>query len=57
MTDPSLSTKLIDRLARHGDAQRALADVTGTPGVKGSMDFLQLTVLGRTGPGYAFSGS
>ncbi|OIJ65471.1 DUF1028 domain-containing protein [Streptomyces mangrovisoli] len=54
ITDPTLGTGLLDRLAEHGDAARALADVTG--GTR-DIDYRQLTVLGRTGPGYAHSGA
>ncbi|MEU6673671.1 DUF1028 domain-containing protein [Streptomyces sp. NPDC046925] len=56
ITDPMLGTALLDGLAAHGDAQRALADVTGTAANKETVDYRQLTVLGRSGPGFAFSG-
>ncbi|MFI6658724.1 DUF1028 domain-containing protein [Streptomyces sp. NPDC050523] len=57
ITDPVLGTKLLDRLAEHGDARRALADVVGAPDTKETVDHRQLTVLGRTGPGFVFSGA
>ncbi|MFE6160964.1 DUF1028 domain-containing protein [Streptomyces sp. NPDC056486] len=56
ITDPMLGTSLLDGLADHGDAERALADVTGAAGNKETIDYRQLTVLGRSGPGVAFSG-
>ncbi|MEU6769129.1 DUF1028 domain-containing protein [Streptomyces sp. NPDC046853] len=56
ITDPMLGTALLDGLAAHGDAARALADVTGTAANKETVDYRQLTVLGRSGPGFAFSG-
>ena len=57
ITDPTLGTRLLDRLAEHGDAERALADVVGAPDTKETVEHRQLTVLGRTGPGFAFSGA
>ncbi|MEK8174591.1 DUF1028 domain-containing protein [Streptomyces sp. M19] len=48
ITDPTLGTRLLDRLARHGDASRALAEVTETTD---DIAYRQLTVLGRSGPG------
>ncbi|AUI60181.1 DUF1028 domain-containing protein [Amycolatopsis sp. BJA-103] len=54
ITDPRLGGRLLDRLAEHGDAERALSEVvTATSGV----EYRQLTVLGPTGPGFAFSGA
>ncbi|MER7194422.1 DUF1028 domain-containing protein [Streptomyces flaveolus] len=57
VTDPSLGTSLLARLAEHGDAQRALAEVTGAARHAKTIRHRQLTVLGRTGPGFAHSGS
>ncbi|MFE7170015.1 DUF1028 domain-containing protein [Streptomyces sp. NPDC057616] len=57
ITDPTLGARLLDRLAEHGDAERALADVVGAAGTKETVEHRQLTVLGRTGPGFAFSGA
>ncbi|MEU3839444.1 DUF1028 domain-containing protein [Streptomyces sp. NPDC028635] len=57
VTDPTLGTRLLDALARHGDAERALADVTGAPDTAKTIEYRQLTVLGRTGPGFAHSGA
>ncbi|MBZ6247430.1 DUF1028 domain-containing protein [Streptomyces olivaceus] len=54
ITDPTLGTALLERLAEHGDAERALSEVTGAAE---HIDYRQLTVLGRTGPGFAFSGA
>ncbi|CAL9660150.1 hypothetical protein SUDANB145_06949 [Streptomyces sp. enrichment culture] len=54
ITDPRLGTALLERLAAHGDARRALREVTGA---SADIAYRQLTVLGRTGPGYAYSGS
>ncbi|MFF1692425.1 DUF1028 domain-containing protein [Streptomyces sp. NPDC058257] len=56
ITDPMLGTSLLESLADHGDAERALADVTGAAANKETVDYRQLTVLGRSGPGVAFSG-
>ncbi|MFJ8821267.1 DUF1028 domain-containing protein [Streptomyces sp. NPDC102467] len=56
ITDPMLGTRLLEGLADHGDAERALADVTGAAENKETIDYRQLTVLGRSGPGVAFSG-
>ncbi|MFD9895193.1 DUF1028 domain-containing protein [Amycolatopsis sp. NPDC059027] len=53
ITDPRLGVRLLDRLACHGDPERALADVTTADDI----EYRQLTVLGRTGPGFAYSGS
>ncbi|MER6977728.1 DUF1028 domain-containing protein [Streptomyces carpinensis] len=60
VTDPTLGTRLLERLAEHGDAERALADVIGAArdaDDAGNIDYRQLTVLGRTGCGFAFSGT
>jgi uncharacterized Ntn-hydrolase superfamily protein len=57
VTDPTLGTRLLERLAEHGDAQRALAEVTGEARNAATIDYRQLTVLGNSGPGYAYSGS
>ncbi|MEU9885204.1 DUF1028 domain-containing protein [Sphaerisporangium sp. NPDC051011] len=57
VTNPTLGTELLERLTEHGDAQRALADVTGASRNVPTIEYRQLTVLGRSGPGYAFSGS
>ncbi|WP_338692985.1 DUF1028 domain-containing protein [Streptomyces sp. Q6] len=57
ITDPTLGTDLLDALAGHGDAARALADVTGAARSEQSIAYRQLTVLGRSGPGFAFSGA
>ncbi|MFJ8926880.1 DUF1028 domain-containing protein [Streptomyces sp. NPDC102364] len=56
ITDPTLGTSLLDALAEHGDAERALADVTGAARNEKTIAYRQLTVLGRTGPGFAYSG-
>ncbi|MFF3504341.1 DUF1028 domain-containing protein [Streptomyces sp. NPDC003247] len=53
ITDPTLGTRLLERLAEHGDPERALTEVTGA---SQQIDYRQLTVLGRSGPGFAFSG-
>ncbi|WP_410599439.1 DUF1028 domain-containing protein [Amycolatopsis sp. lyj-90] len=54
ITDPRLGGRLLDRLAEHGDAERALSEVvTATSGV----EYRQLTVLGPAGPGFAYSGA
>ncbi|AJE43829.1 DUF1028 domain-containing protein [Streptomyces nodosus] len=57
ITDPGLGTELLDGLARHGDAERALADVTGAARHAPTIDYRQLTVLGRTGAGFVHNGS
>ncbi|MGX1508977.1 DUF1028 domain-containing protein [Streptomyces collinus] len=54
ITDPALGTRLLDGLAEHGDARRALTEVAETAD---HIDYRQLTVLGRSGHGFAFSGS
>ncbi|QUH03999.1 DUF1028 domain-containing protein [Saccharopolyspora erythraea] len=53
ITDPRLGGRLLDRLAEHGDAERALAGVTADAD---DIEYRQLTVLGPTGPGLAYSG-
>ncbi|MEU5844747.1 DUF1028 domain-containing protein [Saccharopolyspora shandongensis] len=53
VTDPRLGTKLLDRLAEHGDAAKALSEVAGAAE---NIAYRQLTVLGRTGPGFAYTG-
>lgn len=57
VTDPTLGTSLLAGLAEHGDARLALADVTGAERNAKTIDHRQLTVLGRSGPGFAYSGS
>ncbi|GAA2323886.1 DUF1028 domain-containing protein [Streptomyces cuspidosporus] len=57
VTDPTLGTSLLERLADHGDAERALADVTGAARNAKTIAYRQLTVLGRSGAGFAYSGS
>ncbi|MFZ3568404.1 DUF1028 domain-containing protein [Streptomyces sp. BH034] len=56
ITDPTLGTALLDGLSEHGAAERALAGVTGDPRHEKTIGYRQLTVLGRTGPGFAYSG-
>ncbi|WP_353946013.1 DUF1028 domain-containing protein [Streptomyces sp. HUAS MG91] len=56
ITDPTLGTHLLDGLAEHGDAERALAGVTGARQHEKTIAYRQLTVLGRSGPGFAHSG-
>ncbi|GAB2805499.1 DUF1028 domain-containing protein [Streptomyces daliensis] len=56
ITDPTLGTDLLDGLADHGDARRALADVTGAERNAKTIAYRQLTALGRSGPGHAYSG-
>ena len=57
VTDPTLGPRLLRGLADHGDAERALAEVTGAPDTAKTIDYRQLTVLGRSGPGFAYSGA
>ncbi|MFJ5310051.1 DUF1028 domain-containing protein [Streptomyces sp. NPDC088350] len=57
ITDPTLGTRLLEGLADHGDAARALDDVTGAAGNADTIAYRQLTVLGRSGPGFAYSGA
>ncbi|WP_409062179.1 DUF1028 domain-containing protein [Streptomyces sp. SYP-A7185] len=57
VTDPTLGTSLLAALAQHGDARRALTEVTGAARNASTIDHRQLTVLGRSGPGFAYSGS
>ncbi|MGW4736557.1 DUF1028 domain-containing protein [Streptomyces shenzhenensis] len=54
VTDPTLGTGLLERLAGHGDAGRALTEVTEAAD---HIEYRQLTVVGRSGPGFAYSGS
>ncbi|MFI6090641.1 DUF1028 domain-containing protein [Streptomyces sp. NPDC051218] len=56
ITDPMLGTALLDGLAAHGDAERALAEITGAAVNEKTIAYRQLTVLGRQGPGFAHSG-
>ncbi|GAB3747096.1 DUF1028 domain-containing protein [Amycolatopsis oliviviridis] len=54
VTDPRLGGRLLDRLAEHGDPERALSEVVAaTSGI----EYRQLTVLGPAGPGFAHSGA
>ncbi|OMI35228.1 DUF1028 domain-containing protein [Streptomyces sparsogenes] len=57
VTDPTLGASLLERLADHGDAERALADVTGAARNANTIAYRQLTVVGRSGAGFAYSGS
>ncbi|MEV4429770.1 DUF1028 domain-containing protein [Streptomyces sp. NPDC053792] len=57
ITDPTLGTSLLAGLADHSDAERALADVTGAARNADTIGYRQLTVLGRTGAGFAHSGA
>ncbi|MFE5119832.1 DUF1028 domain-containing protein [Streptomyces sp. NPDC056669] len=57
VTDPTLGTSLLAELADHGDAERALASVTGAARNVKSIAQRQLTVLGRSGPGFVYSGA
>ncbi|CAL9328169.1 hypothetical protein SUDANB171_00015 [Streptomyces sp. enrichment culture] len=54
VTDPTLGPRLLHGLTEHGDAARALGDVTQEAH---AIEYRQLTVLGRTGSGHAYSGS
>ncbi|WP_084145284.1 DUF1028 domain-containing protein [Amycolatopsis jejuensis] len=54
ITDPRLGGRLLGRLAEHGNAEQALASVTTAAD---DIEYRQLTVVGRTGPGFAYSGS
>ncbi|GAA1957031.1 DUF1028 domain-containing protein [Amycolatopsis minnesotensis] len=54
ITDPRLGGRLLDRLAEHGDPERALSEVTAAAK---DIEYRQLTVLGQDGPGFAYSGS
>ncbi|MFE2373865.1 DUF1028 domain-containing protein [Streptomyces sp. NPDC059398] len=56
ITDPMIGTELLAGLAEHGDAERALSDVTGAARHAKTIAYRQLTVVGRTGPGCAYSG-
>ncbi|MGW2721708.1 DUF1028 domain-containing protein [Streptomyces sp. NPDC001492] len=57
ITDPTLGTSLLERLADHGDPERALADVMRAARNANTIAYRQLTVLGRSGPGFAYSGA
>ncbi|MFF0559440.1 DUF1028 domain-containing protein [Streptomyces sp. NPDC020472] len=57
ITDPTLGTSLLAGLAEHSDAERALAGVTGAARNAGTIAYRQLTVLGRSGPGFVHSGA
>ncbi|NDZ79821.1 DUF1028 domain-containing protein [Streptomyces sp. SID10853] len=57
VTDPTLGTSLLAGLTEHGDAQRALTGVTGAARNAETIEHRQLTVVGRSGPGFAYSGS
>jgi uncharacterized Ntn-hydrolase superfamily protein len=53
VTDPRLGPRLLQRLAAHGDAPLALAEViAATPQVA----YRQLTLIGSTGPAVCYSG-
>ncbi|MEB3370914.1 DUF1028 domain-containing protein [Saccharopolyspora mangrovi] len=54
VTDPRLGGRLLDGLAEHGDAERALQAVTSGAD---NIEYRQLTVLGTTGPGFGYSGA
>ncbi|MYW94559.1 DUF1028 domain-containing protein [Amycolatopsis rubida] len=54
ITDPRLGGRVLDRLAEHGDPEKALAEVTSAAE---HIEYRQLTVLGPAGPGFAYSGS
>ena len=54
ITDPRLGSRLLDELAEHGDAERALRAVTTGAD---DIEYRQLTVLGPTGSGFARSGA
>lgn len=53
VTDPRLGGRMLDRLAVHGDAERALKEV-GADAT--DLDHRQLTAIGATGPAAWFSG-
>lgn len=53
VTDPRLGGRLLDRLAAHGNAEQAVAEV-GEGAT--DLDYRQLTVVGATGPAAWFSG-
>ncbi|MGW6139338.1 DUF1028 domain-containing protein [Streptomyces sp. NPDC055144] len=57
VTDPTLGTSLLAGLADHDDARRALTEVTGAARNAKSIGYRQLTVVGRSGPGFAYSGT
>lgn len=54
VTDPRLGGRLLDLLAEHGDPERALSEVVATTP---AVEYRQLTLLGPTGPGFAYSGA
>lgn len=54
VTDPRLGGRLLDRLAEHGDARRAISEVVAATD---DIEYRQLTVLGRDGQGFAYSGA
>ncbi|OXM55754.1 DUF1028 domain-containing protein [Amycolatopsis alba] len=54
VTDPRLGRRLLDRLAEHGDPERALSEVVSATS---DIEYRQLTVLGLDGPGFAYSGT
>lgn len=53
ITDPRLGPRLLDRMSEHGDTERALSEVVGEAEHIG---YRQLTVLGTSGHGFAYSG-
>ncbi|HLU56001.1 MAG TPA: DUF1028 domain-containing protein [Pseudonocardia sp.] len=53
VTDPRLGGRILDRLAAHGDAERALKEVGETAT---DLEYRQLTALGAAGPAAWFSG-
>ncbi|MER7014222.1 DUF1028 domain-containing protein [Saccharopolyspora sp. NPDC000359] len=53
VTDPRLGGRILDRLAVHGDADRAISEVGETAT---DLDYRQLTAVGPTGPAAWFSG-
>ncbi|MDI3419441.1 DUF1028 domain-containing protein [Streptomyces luteolus] len=57
VTDPTLGPALLDRLTEHGDPERALTEVTAAARNEKTIAYRQLTVLGRSGPGFAYSGT
>lgn len=54
VTDPRLGPRLLDRLAAHGDAARAVAEVSEAAAHAG---YRQLTAIGATGAPAWFSGA
>lgn len=53
VTDPRLGGRILDRLAAHGDAERALKEVGESAT---DLDYRQLTAVGSAGPTAWFSG-